>query len=122
MKRNIVLIICCIILLIKGIKNIQAYVNYDVKNYTVNVYVQKNGSLIIKRHIRYDFPDEAHGVYYRQNLESNQQISQTQVWINGQEAQQNDSAENNTYKLTHDDKGYLFKIYHNDDNQEENLK
>ena len=82
------------------IKNIQADVNYDVKDYTVNVDVQKNGSLIIKRHIRYDFPDEAHGVYYRQNLESNQQISQTQVWINGQEAQQNDSAGNNTYKIT----------------------
>lgn len=121
MKRNIVLILCCIFLSLIGIKNIQADVNYDVKDYTVNVDVQKNGSLIIKRHIRYDFPDEAHGVYYRQNLESNQQISQTQVWINGQEAQQNDSAGNNTYKITHDDKGYLFKVYHNADNQEVNF-
>lgn len=121
MKRNIVLILCCIFLSLIGIKNIQADVNYDVKNYTVNVDVQKNGSLIIKRHIRYDFPDEAHGVYYRQNLESNQQISQTQVWINGQEAQQNGNAGNNTYKLTRDDKGYLFKVYHNADNQEVNF-
>ena len=59
MKRNIVLILCCIFLSLIGIKNIQADVNYDVKDYTVNVDVQKNGSLIIKRHIRYDFPDEA---------------------------------------------------------------
>lgn len=121
MKRNIILILCCIFLSLIGIKNIQADVNYDVKDYTVNVNVQKNGSLIIKRHIRYDFPDEAHGVYYRQNFESNQQISQTQVWINGQEAQQNDSAGNNTYKLTRDDKEYLFKVYHNVDNQEVNF-
>lgn len=41
MKRNIVLILCCIFLSLIGIKNIQADVNYDVKDYTVNVDVQK---------------------------------------------------------------------------------
>lgn len=45
MKRNIVLILCCIFLSLIGIKNTQADVNYDVKDYTVNVDVQKNGSL-----------------------------------------------------------------------------
>ncbi len=111
MKRNIVLIFCCILFSLVGIKDIKADVNYDVNNYSVNIDIQKNGSLVVRRNIRYDFPDEAHGVYYRQNLESNQQVSQTQVWIDGKEAQQNDSAENNTYKLTHDDKGYLFRLY-----------
>ncbi|GAA3632401.1 DUF2207 domain-containing protein [Lactobacillus hamsteri] len=96
---------------------VKADVDYDINNVKVNAHVNKDGSLLIKRSIKYDFDSSAHGVYYRQNLESNQRLLNQKVTIsdnNGKNISvKRGNEQNNTYQLTRDNQGYRFKVFHN---------
>lgn len=94
-----------------------ADVNYDISNVDVTAHVNTNGSLLMERRITYKFDDDAHGVFYQQNLTNNQELKNQQVRIisgkNSQSVVQSDSHANNTYELSHSDHGYRFKVWHN---------
>lgn len=102
---------------IKQNTTVKADVDYDINNVKVDAHVNKDGSLSIKRSIKYDFDSDAHGVYYRQNLESNQKLLNQKVTVstnNGKPVLVKPGNEkNNTYQLTHDNNGYRFKVFHN---------
>ncbi|WP_278415917.1 DUF2207 domain-containing protein, partial [Lactobacillus taiwanensis] len=94
-----------------------ADVNYDITNVDVTARVNPNGSLSMERRITYKFDDRAHGVFYRQNLADNQELKNPQVRIltgnNSTNIVRSDSNQNNTYKLSHSNHGYRFKVWHN---------
>ena len=94
-----------------------ADVDYDITNVDVTAHVNTNGSLLMERRIIYKFDDDAHGVFYQQNLTNNQELKNQQVRIisgkNSQPVVQSDSHANNTYELSHGDHGYRFKVWHN---------
>lgn len=94
-----------------------ADVDYDITNVDITAHVNTNGSLLMERRIIYKFDDDAHGVFYQQNLTNNQELKNQQVRIisgkNSQPVVQSDSHANNTYELSHGDHGYRFKVWHN---------
>lgn len=94
-----------------------ADVDYDITNVDVTAHVNANGSLLMERRITYKFDDDAHGVFYQQNLTDNQELKNQQVRVisgkNSQPVIQSDSHANNTYELSHSDHGYRFKVWHN---------
>lgn len=94
-----------------------ADVDYDITNVDVTAHVNANGSLLMERRITYKFDDDAHGVFYQQNLTDNQELKNQQVRVisgkNSQPVVQSDSHANNTYELSHSDHGYRFKVWHN---------
>lgn len=98
-------------------KPASADVDYDITNVDVTAHVNINGSLLMERRITYKFDDDAHGVFYQQNLTNNQELKNQQVRIisgkNSQPVVQSDSHANNTYELSHGDHGYRFKVWHN---------
>lgn len=98
-------------------KPASADVDYDITNVDVTAHVNINGSLLMERRITYKFDDDAHGVFYQQNLTNNQELKNQQVRIisgkNSQPVVQSDSHSNNTYELSHSDHGYRFKVWHN---------
>ncbi len=98
-------------------KPASADVDYDITNVDVTAHVNTNGSLLMERRITYKFDDDAHGVFYQQNLTNNQELKNQQVRIisgkNSQPVVQSDSHANNTYELSHGDHGYRFKVWHN---------
>lgn len=120
MKKFFHLIIGMIMLVALTIiftKPASADVNYDITNVDVTAHVNINGSLLMERRITYKFDDDAHGVFYQQNLTNNQELKNQQVRIisgkNSQPVVQSDSHANNTYELSHSDHGYRFKVWHN---------
>ena len=58
-----------------------ADVNYDITNVDVTARVNPNGSLSMERRITYKFDDDAHGIFYQQNLANNQELKNPQVRI-----------------------------------------
>ena len=94
-----------------------ADVDYNITNVDVTAHVNANGSLLMERRITYKFDDDAHGVFYQQNLTDNQELKNQQVRVisgkNSQPVVQSDSHANNTYELSHSDHGYRFKVWHN---------
>ena len=120
MKKFFHLIIGMIMLIALTIiftKPALADVNYDITNVDVTAHVNTNGSLLMERRITYKFDDDAHGVFYQQNLTNNQELKNQQVRIisgkNSHPVVQSDSHTNNTYELSHSDHGYRFKVWHN---------
>lgn len=120
MKKLFHLIIGMIMLIALTIiftKPALADVDYDITNVDVTAHVNTNGSLLMERRIIYKFDDDAHGVFYQQNLTNNQELKNQQVRIisgkNSQPVVQSDSHANNTYELSHGDHGYRFKVWHN---------
>ena len=120
MKKFFHLIIGMIMLVTLTIiftKPASADVDYDITNVDVTAHVNTNGSLLMERRITYKFDDDAHGVFYQQNLTNNQELKNQQVRIisgkNSQPVVQSDSHANNTYELSHGDHGYRFKVWHN---------
>ena len=120
MKKFFYLVIETLILLVSVIfftKPVLADVNYDITNVDVTARVNSNGSLSMERRITYKFDDDAHGVFYRQNLASNQDLKDPQVRIvSGKKSQPvlaSNNHENNTYELSNSDQGYRFKVWHN---------
>lgn len=120
MKKLFQLIIGMIMLIALTIiftKPALADVDYDITNVDVTAHVNTNGSLLMERRIIYKFDDDAHGVFYQQNLTNNQELKNQQVRIisgkNSQPVVQSDSHANNTYELSHGDHGYRFKVWHN---------
>ena len=74
MKKYFHLIIGTLMLVISIIfftKPVLADVDYDITNVDVTARVNPNGSLAMERRITYDFDDDAHGVFYQQNLADN---------------------------------------------------
>lgn len=119
-KQFLIPILFLMILLsffIKQNTTVKADVDYDINNVTVNAHVNKDGSLSIKRLIKYDFDSDAHGVYYRQNLESNQKLLNQKITVSTNNGEtvlvKPGNGQNNTYQLTHDNNGYRFKVFHN---------
>lgn len=100
-------------------KTAKADVDYDITNVNVKANVNKDGSLTIHRLIKYDFDSDAHGVYYRQNLNHNQRLLNQKVTISTNDGKtvtvKKGAVKNNSYELTHDDNGYRFKVYHDID-------
>ena len=77
MKKFFYLIIETLILVISIIfftKPALADVDYNITNVDVTARVNPNGSLTMERRITYDFDDDAHGVFYQQNLADNQEL------------------------------------------------
>lgn len=98
-------------------KTVKADVDYDIDSVTVNAKVQRNGSLLIKRKIKYSFDSSAHGVYYKQNLNQNQKIKDPQVTVQDNKGKTikvtPGDGQNNSYQLTKNSEGYRFKVFHN---------
>lgn len=94
-------------------QHVKADVDYDIDQITVNANVNHDGSLSIHRRIYYDFDSDAHGVFYRQNLNKNQKLSDIQVEVDNKKVKQRKDGRNNTYQLTKDGNSYRFKVFHN---------
>lgn len=98
---------------------VKADVDYDIENVNVNAKVNANGSLTVTRKIEYNFDSSAYGVYYRQNLDSNQKLSNAKVTVQSNNDKKvvvmPGNGSNNTYQLTKDSDGYQFKVFHNID-------
>lgn len=96
---------------------VKADINYDVENVNVNAKVNSDGSLAITRKIKYNFNSSAHGVYYRQNLDSNQKLSNVIVTIQSSNGKKEivalGNGNNNTYQFIKSSNGYQFKVFHN---------
>ncbi|KXN76088.1 DUF2207 domain-containing protein [Lactobacillus johnsonii] len=109
-------IILFLISVIAFTKPVLADVNYEITNVDVTARVNSNGSLSMERRITYKFDDDAHGIFYQQNLTNNQELKNPQVRIladkNSQLVVPSTSHENNTYELSHSDHGYRFKVWH----------
>lgn len=111
-------LVCFVTLLLLAFNQqiVHADVDYSIDKVAVTANVEKNGSIKIHRTINYDFDDDAHGVYYRQNLNSNQKLLNQKVSIKSNGKKYNivpGNGQNNTYQFTKDSQGYKFKVYHN---------
>lgn len=121
MKRKswLTLIIAFISLILFSTINtpVKADVDYDIENVKVDAHVNSDGSLAITRTIEYNFDSSAHGVYYRQNLDSNQKLLSPTVTVQANNGKKTTvipgNGSNNTYQLTKDSDGYQFKVFHN---------
>lgn len=96
---------------------VKADVDYDIENVKVDAKVNLDGSLALTRTIEYNFDSSAHGVYYRQNLDSNQKLLAPTVTVQSNNGKKTivtpGNGANNTYQLTKDSDGYQFKVFHN---------
>lgn len=95
------------------VSKVQADVDYGISDMNVTAKVNRDGSLTMTRKIYYDFDSDAHGVYYRQNLNKNQSLSNIKVAVDNKAVQPSNSGKNNTYQLTHSKNSYRFKVFHN---------
>lgn len=94
----------------------QADVSYEINNLKVHAKVNRHGSLSMTRQVDYYFDSDARGLYYRQNLNKNQKLTQAKVMLKDKQGKlielKPGSGENNSYELTKDTSGYRFKVYH----------
>ena len=91
-------------------QEVKADVDYDIAKNITTAKVNSDGSLTMKRAITYKFNSSAHGVFYRQNLQSNQKIADASVKV----ADGNDKGrKTDDYDLKRNKKGYRFKVFHN---------
>lgn len=91
---------------------VDADVDYDIDNMKVTAQVNRDGSLTIHRRIYYSFESDAHGVFYTQNLDRKQSLSNIKVRINGKNVVPANNGHQNTYQLTKDGHSYRFKVFH----------
>lgn len=96
--------------------------DYDLTKMNVKAVVNSDGSLSMTRQIDYDFDDEANGVYYTQNLNSDQKVTSQSVQIKDLATGKtvtpklNNSADSgNVYHFTKSSNSYKFKVYHHVD-------
>lgn len=91
-------------------QEVKADVDYDIAKNITTAKVNSDGSLTMKRAITYKFNSSAHGVFYRQNLQSNQKIDDASVKV----ADGNDKGrKTDNYDLKRSKNGYRFKVFHN---------
>lgn len=93
--------------------------DYDLTKMDVKAVVNSDGSLSMTRQIDYDFDDEANGVYYTQNLNSDQKVTSQSVQIKDLATGKtvtpklNNSADSgNVYHFAKSGNSYKFKVYH----------
>lgn len=116
MKRkylNLIIILSLLSFLTIFTQKVNADVDYSIDNINVTAKVNRDGSLSMKRKIYYDFDSDAHGVFYRQNLNKSQSLSNIQVKVDGKKVTPAKSGRNNTYQLTREGRSYRFKVFHN---------
>lgn len=105
----------CLIVLVQN-KEVKADVDYEINQVKVDAQVEKDGSLLIKRKIKYDFDDSAHGVFYKQNLASGQKLKDSRVEVQDGKGRKilvkPGHGQNNSYQLTKDGNSYRFKVFH----------
>lgn len=96
--------------------------DYDLTKMNVKAVVNSDGTLSMTRQIDYDFDDEANGVYYTQNLNSDQKVTSQSVQIKDLATGKtvtpklNNSADSgNVYHFTKSSNSYKFKVYHHVD-------
>ncbi len=90
-------------------QEVKADVDYDIAKNITTAKVNSDGSLSMKRTITYKFNSSANGVYYRQNLQSNQKIDDIKVTVkDGQKK----AHKTDNYDLISSKKGYRFKVFH----------
>ena len=116
LSRLLLIILLSILFLVKTTTVKASSPDYKIEDVTTKADIQKDGSLIIERKVSYDFADDAHGVYYRQNLNSDQTLEDPDVEIisdgTSTPVEDNVNRENNTYQLTEKDNSYQFKVFH----------
>ena len=115
MKRkylNLIVILSVLSFLTVFTQKVSADVDYSINNMDVIAKVNRDGSLSMQRTIEYDFASDAHGVFYKQNLNKNQNLSDIQVKVNNKNISLSNSGQNNTYQLTQEGKSYRFKVFH----------
>lgn len=105
----------CLIVLVQN-KGVKADVDYEINQVKVDAQVEKDESLLIKRKIKYDFDDSAHGVFYKQNLASGQKLKDSRVEVQDGKGRKilvkPGHGQNNSYQLTKDGNSYRFKVFH----------
>ncbi|WEV39525.1 DUF2207 domain-containing protein [Lactobacillus sp. ESL0681] len=84
-------------------------IDYDITNLNVIARVQTNGSLKIKQQVTYDFDDDAHGVYYQQNLAKGQELTNLKIKIKADDAKE---TANHSYTLASANNTYKIKLFH----------
>ena len=115
MKRkylNLIAILSVLSFLTVFTQKVSADVDYSINNMDVIAKVNRDGSLSMQRTIEYDFASDAHGVFYKQNLNKNQNLSDIQVKVNNKNISLSNSGQNNTYQLIQEGKSYRFKVFH----------
>lgn len=115
MKKHFkwIFMICLTLLMTFFVNQVKADVDYDISNMNVTAKVNRDGSLTMTREIVYAFDSDAHGVYYQQNLNKNQSISNIKVKVNSQDITASNNGKNNTYQLYRKQNSYRFKVFHN---------
>lgn len=89
-----------------------ADVDYDIDNMNVTAQVNRDGSLTMHRQIYYSFDSDAHGVFYQQNLNKKQSLSDIRVKVDGKNVMPANNGHNNTYQLNKNGSSYHFKVFH----------
>lgn len=111
MKRKLLQILSLlsvvVFCLLSGQK-VKADVHYKIENNTATAKINSDGSVSMKRQIKYFFYDDANGVFYRQNLSKDQKLEHARVMIKGEG---NSNTLGATYSLDKIDKGYYFTVY-----------
>ena len=112
MKHKLLKFICLLGMLLVSLSPVQkvkADVDYDIAKNITSAKVNPDGSLSMKRAITYQFNSRAHGVYYRQALNSNQKIEDVKVQVKN-ENQKRQTV--NNYVLKKMKRGYRFKVFY----------
>lgn len=90
--------------------------NFKVEKYHATADIQKNGDIDLTQRINYQFNGNFHGVYYNQNINAAQSVTDPQVFIdNGRKTTQlkpSTSGENDTFKVTKSKNNMDIKVYH----------
>lgn len=93
-------------------QQVRADVDYDINNVEATARVNKDGSLTMHRQVDYSFDSNARGVFYRQNLDEKQKLSNIQVKVDGKTTVASTTGKNDTYELQKNGNSYRFKVYH----------
>ena len=95
---------------------IKADGDYKIQNYDVTADVQKNGDINFTQQITYKFDGVFKGVFYNQDIAGTNGITTPEIYVkNGEKTEQlseNDSEQENTFKLNKTDNKVNIKIFH----------
>lgn len=91
--------------------------SFHIRQYHVQINLQKNGDALVQQQITYHFNGNFNGVYYNQDTAGIGRLSQAKVTVGNQQFRQSTSAAPRTYSLIHQRNNTRFKVYYPAHNQ-----
>ena len=110
------------IILFQTTTTIQAADSFDINQYQTNANILKNGDVDLTQRITYQFDGNFHGVYYNQDIKGIKGTGEPRVYIDNSkqvtELTNNESDQNNTFKVTRTADAMKIKVYHDVSDQQ----